>query len=271
MKIWQVDFNRLPATQTNSSRQWELTICDRDSVYVARCDSSQANPQWLTTQFTIVAQHELPKKIQVFRPQALGLVTLAAESLGIAVEATRHTESLKIALSQRAKTIPHYNPLSLEKPPPQPLPENIRGDELNFASIAAGEILNLFSDRPIPIFDLPESWLPINMGVASDVMLPGIVVYGGKNSMGLALWLKRQNPVSLSYVATEVGKSGGLVLETGLVDRWIFNTFEGEKTIKVAEDYQQKKQASKGLHFLSIQPDNSGMTHTGFWLLKDEL
>lgn len=270
MKIWQVDFNRLPDMQTNSSRQWELTICELDRVYAARCESSQANPQWLATQFTIVARDELPKKIQVFRPQAWGLVTLAAENLGIAVEATRHTETLKIALSQRAKTTPNYNPLALEKPPPQPLPENIRGDELNFASIAAGEIVNLFSDRPIPVLDVPETFLPLNLGVASDVLLPGIVVYGGRNSMILAGWLKGQNPVSLNYVATEVGKSGGLLLETGLVDRWIFNTFAGEKIVRVAEDYQQKKRESKGLHFLLIQPDNSGMTYTGFWLLKDE-
>ncbi|MGV2829549.1 Tab2 family RNA-binding protein [Myxosarcina sp. GI1(2024)] len=270
MKIWQVDFNHLPITQTSSSRQWELLICDRDRVYSANCDSSQANSQWLAAQFKIVAQNELPDLIQVFRPQALGLIGLAAEELGIAVEATRHTETLKIALAQRAKTIPNYHPLALEKPPPQPLPENIRGEELNFASIAAGEIINLFGERPIPILDLPEAFLPINMGVASNVPLPGIVVYGGKNSMVLASWLQRQNPVSLNYVATEVGKSGGLVLETGLVDRWIFNTFEGENTIRVAEDYQQKKRASKGLHFLLIQPDNSGMTYTGFWLLKDE-
>ncbi len=270
MKIWQVDFNHLPATKNNLSRQWELVICDRDTVYSARCDSEWANSQWLETQFTTVAQNELPKKIQVFRPQALGLITLAAEKLGITVEATRHTETLKIALTQRAKSIPNYNPLALEKPPPQPLPESIRGDELNFANIAAGEIVSLFGDRPIPILDLPETFLPINMRVASNIMIPGIVVYGGKNSMVLARWLQQQQPVSLDYVTTEVGKSGGLVLETGLVDRWIFNTFAGENTIRVAEDYQQKKQISKGLHFLLIQPDDSGMTYTGFWLLKNE-
>lgn len=269
MKIWQVDFNRLPAIGHDLSR-WELLICDRDNVYTASCDASQANSQWIKTQFTTVAQNQLPQKILVFRPQAFGLISLAAKRLGIAVEATRHTETLKIALAQRAKDIPNYNPLALEKPPPQPLPENILGKELNFASIAAGEIVNLFGDRPIPILNLPQAFLPVNLGVASNVMLPGIVVYGGKNSLVLARWLQQQQPVSIDYVATEIGKSGGLVLETGLIDRWIFNTFTGENTVRVAADYQQKKQASKGLHFLLIQPDNSGMTYTGFWLLKND-
>ncbi|TVQ65436.1 MAG: DUF1092 family protein, partial [Spirulina sp. DLM2.Bin59] len=31
----------------------------------------------------------------------------------------------------------------------------------------------------------------------------------------------------------------------------------------------QQRQASRGLHFLLIQPDDSAITFTGFWLLAD--
>lgn len=279
MTIWQVDFYHLPSQQTQLPRQWELVICpgDREAyskgnrlfVYTAQCDSRDANPQWLAQQLTIAAQKgQLPTKIQVFRPQALSLLTLAAQQLNIPIEATRHTQTLKQELKQRAsKYYPNYEPLKIEQPPPQALPENIWGEEWTFASIEAGEISELFSDRPIPIKDLPTQFLPLNLGIASEIAIPGVVVYGGRKSLILARWLEQQQPVCLTYMPTEVGQSGGLILETGLVDRWIFNTFSDPEFASVAADYEQKKQVSKGLHFLLIQPDNSGMTYTGFWLL----
>ena len=88
--------------------------------------------------------------------------------------------------------------------------------------------------------------------------------------MQIAQWLVEEKPVSLNYIPTEIGKSGGLVLESGLVDRWIFATFESSAVAQAAKAYEQAKQQSNQLHFLLLQPDDSGMTHTGFWLLKDE-
>ncbi|MGB3692248.1 MAG: Tab2 family RNA-binding protein, partial [Spirulinaceae cyanobacterium] len=61
--------------------------------------------------------------------------------------------------------------------------------------------------------------------------------------------------------------SGGLILAGGLVDRWIVATFEDEEVARAAKAYEERKQASQGLHFLLIQPDDSGMTTSGFWLL----
>ena len=273
MKKWQVDFYHFPS----SPRQWELVICDRNAkmIYIANCSSSQANSEWLEQQLMTAAKRELPNIIQVFRPQTLGLLTVAAERLGILIEATRHTPDLKNIVYQRGlentstKNIPNYNALAIDRPPPQALPENLWGEEWQIANIAAGEIVDLFSDRPLPIKDLPEEFYPLNLGLASNVPIPGIVVYGGRNSLVLARWLEQQKPVFLKYIPTEVGQSGGLILETGLINRWIFNTFESNNAAKIAEDYEQKKQQSKGLRFLLIQPDNSGMTYTGFWLLKE--
>jgi hypothetical protein len=273
MKIWQVDFYHFPSPKSNDSKKWKLVICDRDTTftYNAECDSSQANVQWLEQQLISAAQDQLPSKLQIFRPQALNLLALAAEKLKIPVEATRHTEKLKNELKRQDKLInPNYNPLAIDKPPPQPLPENIWGDQWQIAHISAGDIINLFSDRPMPIKHIPEDFLPINLGIASTIPLPGIVVYGGKKSMILARWLAEKQPVFLNYIPTEVGRSGGFILETGLADRWVFNTFESPQAASVAQDYEQKKQASQGLHFLLIQPDDSGMTYTGFWLLKQE-
>ncbi|MEY2832402.1 MAG: hypothetical protein RLZZ574_1660, partial [Cyanobacteriota bacterium] len=45
-------------------------------------------------------------------------------------------------------------------------------------------------------------------------------------------------------------------------------TFESQQAEEIARKYEQNKQVSKGLHFLLIQPDDSGMTTTAFWLLR---
>ena len=275
MKIWQIDFYYFPWLETTGQKQWKLIICDRTGlVYEAECEQAQANAEWLIEQLRQAAGDKLPDTIQVFRPQALGLLSVAAAKLGIIIEGTRRTTALKKELTKQAsqyqQQIPNYNPTAIDKPPPEPLSEDLWGEEWNFASIAAGEIEQMFGDRPIPVLNLAKSLLPINLGISSSVFVPGVVIYGGRKSLQIALWLQQQQPVALNYIPTEVGKSGGLVLEVGLVDRWIFATFEDESVAKAALNYEQSKQPSQGLHFLLVQPDNSGMTYTGFWLLKNE-
>ncbi len=282
MNIWQADFYHLPSQPEKSDKQWELVICDANNInpdsypkqpiYTAQCSSKDANADWLEQQITAAAKGKLPEKIQIFRPQSLGLVTVAAEKLGVKIEVTRNTEILKQVLSNRYKQqFPNYNPLALDKPPPQALPENIWGEEWQIANIAAGQIVDLFRDRPLPICSLPEKFLPINLGIASDIFIPGIVVYGGRKSMQLARWIEQQIPAFINYIPTDVEQSGGFILETGLVDRWVFNTFESAQAASIAKGYEQKKQAAQGLHFLLIQPDDSGMTYTAFWLLKESI
>ena len=274
MTIWQADFYYHPtATEV---KQWELVICDSDSdlninikpIYIAQCSAVDANADWLKKQIELAAKDKTPNRIQVFRPQCLGLITTAAQRLGIPVEATRNTQVLKQVLVNKYQHNPNYNPIALEKGVPQALPENLWGDEWQIANIAAGQIIDLFSDRPIPIFSMPKEFYPLNLNLTSDLFIPGIVVYGGRKSMQLARWVEQQTPAFINYIPTEIAKSGGFILETGLVDRWVFNTFESSEAASIARKYEQNKKKCQGLHFLLIQPDDSGMTTTGFWLLR---
>lgn len=276
MKIWQSDLLRFSAS-TKEKNRWLLLICDRDGtmIHEAQCPQNEVNGQWLKTQLQQATQTQIPDKIQVFRPQIVGLFTIATESLNIPLEITRRTPAIKEKLRQYTETnlsvISSRNYLSLDRPPPQNLPENIWGENWSIVSILAGEIVNFVTDRPIPFRDLPESLLTTNAKLDPTTKVPGIVIYGGKKSPLIARWLTKEQPVALNYIPTEIGKSGGLVLESGLVDRWIFATFESVAVAQAAKAYEQNKQFSQGLHFLLLQPDDSGMTYTGFWLLKDEL
>lgn len=278
MTIWQADFYRRPLENEDGQRLWELVVCTPDGNFVcdAQCPQSEANSDWLVTQFQAFSEGERPDLIQVFRPQALTLIATAAQKLGIRVEATRHTETLKQELRARAAqygnfenhTGEAFDPVSLEKPPPQGLPEKLWGEQWRFATIAAPEI-KLMRDRPIPILEMPEALMPMSLKLASTTKIPGIVIYGGKQSMRLARWLEQAKPVALNYIPTTAGVSGGLVLEAGLVDRWIVATFEDREVAKAAQLYEQRQQETEGLHFLLVQPDESGMTYSGFWLLRE--
>ncbi len=260
--FWQADFYRRSQPDKSEQVLWDLSICDSslEFKYEATCLQSEANSSWVASQIKQAASDNLPLGIQVFRPQCLSLIEQAGMSLGIKVEATRRTTALKKWLEQKQQFT------TLDKPPPTPLSENVWGEQWSFAALSAGNITDFVSERPIPILETPSFLLPINLGLASTVPIPGVVIYGGRKSMFLARWLKESRPVALNYIA---GAPDGLVLEAGLVDRWIVATFEDEEVSQAAKVYQQRKQKTQGLHFLLVQPDDSGMTYTGFWLLQE--
>lgn len=150
--------------------------------------------------------------------------------------------------------------------PPVPVPEALWGDRWRFASLAAGEFLEMFADRPIPVMQLPEALDPLKLGLASSQMIPGVVIDGGRKSMLLVRWLVDAKPIALNYVP---GELDGLILRAGERDRYIVSTVQDVEVRSAGETFMQRKQAAKGLHFLLVQPDDSGMTYTGLWLLQD--
>lgn len=271
-RVWQVDFYRRPLKDEKGQQLWELLICDstRSFTYEALCPQSEANTSWLVFQLQQAAGDRKPDVIQVFRPQSLSLIEAAGKTLGIAVEPTRRIHTLKQWLQERtsqySQTGEAYNPLALDKPPPVPLTEKLWGEQWRFATLPAGDIEEVFADRPIPILEMPKFLLPIQVGLASTLPVPGVVIDGGRQSMRLARWLQDTQPVALNYIP---GEPAGLILEAGLVDRWVVATFADREVEAAATVYEQRKQQSQGLHFLLVQPDDSGMTYSGFWLLRE--
>lgn len=277
MRIWQADFYRRPLKDETGQPLWELLLCDArgDRLLVVNCPQSQANSTWLVNQLEPMILTQKPDVIQVFRPACLSLLEIAGQKLGLPVEGNARTMALKQWLGERVLIYPQmagytgeaYNPVAIDKPPPSPLPENLWGDRWRFGTLPAGDIEEVFSHRPIPILEMPSFLLPLNLGLASTVPISGVVIDGGRQSMGLARWLQDVKPLSLNYIK---GPTDGLILEAGLGDRWVVATFEDEEVAKAAQMFETRKQLAKSLHFLLVQPDNSGMTYTGFWLLGED-
>ena len=279
MNVWELDFYRRPLQDQAGNPLWELLVCDRvgDFQYTAFCPQAEASVDWLVEQLQrlVTRGHAVPDRLRIFRPQTFNLIESVGAQLGIAVEPTRRTPTLKRWLEERARQYPSlkgyngqsYQPLSLDKLPPVPLSETLWGDRWRFAALPSADLVDAFSDRMIPILDMPDVLLPLNLGLASTTPVPGVIIDGGRQAMRLALWLQQTQPVSLSYIP---GAPNGLILEAGLVDRWILTTFEDVEVATAGQEFERRKQMSRGLHFLLVQPDDSGITYSGFWLLKGE-
>jgi hypothetical protein len=153
--------------------------------------------------------------------------------------------------------------------PPQPIPDDLMAEQWQFATLSAIDLIESFQDRPIPIISFPDRLLPTSLGVGSQVAIPGVIFYGGKQSMRLARWLEEAQPVSLDYLGDEVENLGGLVLSARDRERWVMVTFKDGEVSQAARLYESRKQLAKGLHFLLVAPDDSGITYTGIWLLSD--
>ena len=280
MMIWQVDFYRRPLQDEQGNPLWELLACDAAHFAAqAYCPQPEVSADWLTQALQVFAQEAggLPDQIQVFRPQCLSLLETACLPLSVRVTPARDLPALKQLLQQRAKAYPKlpfyspppigqlYNPIALDQPPPLPLPENLWGERWQFAALPAGELAPAFQNRSIPALEMPESRLPLALKLPSDLPIPGVIIEAGRRSMILTRWLQQAKPHALSAIA---GEPDGLILEAGLVDRWVLTTFSDPEVSTAARSFQSRQQAALGLHFLLVQPDNSGMTYSGFWLLR---
>jgi hypothetical protein len=160
------------------------------------------------------------------------------------------------------------NPMPDMPAPPQPLPDELWGEEWRFASIPAGDLWEMFGDRPIPVLSMPDRLNPVNLGIASNAFIPGVIIYGGRQSMQLTFWLQGQNPQAVIYQETEKNLAGGLLLTGADTQRWVVMTFHDQAIATAGQRYYQRQQEAKGLHFLLVQPDDSDVTYSGLWILQ---
>lgn len=276
MTVWQVDCYRRPLQTATGELLWELLICTADSPwqYRATCPQSAVTPAWLLAELqTAIAQVGKPQELQVFRPQTLNLLEAIATQLDLTLTPTRHTPVLKQQLEQDARTYadhPDFNGdsidlLTIEQLAPNPIPDHVLGERWRFVGLSAGDFTEAFGDEPMPYLNLPDALMPLDLGLPSTTMIPGVVIYGGRRSLPLATWLQEVTPMSLSYIP---GEPDGLILSAGLCDRWVLATFDDASVRPAAQVFEERKARSQGIHFLLVQPDDSGMTSTGIWLLR---
>jgi len=271
MSIWEVDIYRRPRQDAAGNPLWELVVCDAAGELLLErlAPQSQVNAAWVQAELETLGEAVglRPQAIHCFRPQSCNLLEVVCQQLKLPLVATRQTPALKALLKERWQpTNGDYDPIALDRPAPVPMPEKLWGDRWRFGALAAGDLEMAFRDRPVPVLQLPEEFLPLGLGLASTLLIPGVVIEGGRQAMKLAGWLESVQPSSLHFIP---GAPDGLILEAGLVDRWVLATTEDSEVRSAGQTFEQRKRASLGVHFLLVQPDDSGMTFSGFWLLRE--
>ncbi|NJK29758.1 MAG: DUF1092 family protein [Acaryochloris sp. SU_5_25] len=276
-KVWQVDFDRRPLQDTEGYPLWELVVYDPQTQMACQrwCPEPDVSSLWLAAQLQELFMLMAPKPthLQVFRPRTLSILQEISERLGIILEAQRRTMGLKQVLQMRSQHYPQmseytgqaYDPLWVEQLPPQPLPEALWGEQWQFVTLAATELESGLLQRPIPLQDIPSQLLPSQLSLAVTTPVPGVLINGGRRSMQLAQWIQQRQPMTLTARRAELS---GLILAAGLNERYVLVTYDDPDMVLVAQKFEQDQHNSQGLHFLLIQPDDSGVTYTGLWLLS---
>lgn len=148
-------------------------------------------------------------------------------------------------------------------PPPQPLPESLWGETWKFVTLSVADLEQGLLQRPIPIMGVAGH--PSELGMAPSDRIPGVIIEAGRRSLKLAQWIQGQQP---RYLASVIADLNGLLLNTADQQRWILMTYQDAEMAEAAKTFEAQKLQVKGLHFLLIQPDDSGMTHSGVWVLQ---
>jgi RNA-binding protein Tab2/Atab2 len=149
-------------------------------------------------------------------------------------------------------------------PVPQPMPENLWGDRWQFVRLTAEDLEFRLLERSIPLREVSPLARPSEQAIVPNALIPGVVIEAGKQAMQLARWVAAQQPESLEAVNRELG---ALMLNTKR-DRWIMATYQDEAVKEAAENFEALKRENSGIHFLLIQPDDTGTTHSGLWILR---
>jgi RNA-binding protein Tab2/Atab2 len=145
---------------------------------------------------------------------------------------------------------------------PQPLPDHLWGERWQFVGLPAQALEEQLLSRPIPHRFVAN--VPSQCGLPPDTLIPGIMIEAGRQSMRLARWIAEASPLKVTAMSRELG---AVMLTTQVGIQWILTTYSDPEVHQAGKTFEQRKQTTQGLHFLLIQPDDSGVTYSGLWVL----
>jgi len=272
---WELDFYSRPVQGADGKKLWELLVTDAAGTFqhVEAVPSNCVNSRELRArvQRLIDASAVKPKTVRFFRAQMKNMINIALSELpGVECKPSRVTYRLNEWLEAReAEVYPSMPGYRKPRPEAQPiklpvkLPEQLRGEQYAFVTLPYAEFAEggSISDENIgfgALAPLPASGLP------PDTMVPGLAIFS-KRSTAIAAWL---TGVDLAFV-NAVLESREILLEVGLDTQYLLARMRTIGQTGEAQQYEEQKLRTRGLHFLSVQQGPESEQPDGFWLLKD--
>lgn len=284
---WELDFYSRPILEADGRKRWELLICSSADPLQGGCDlelggfrwqqdcpADSVNSIWLRQAIeTALAEAQLqgwqpPRRLRCWRGSMRTMVQRAAEGLGLELVPSRRCYQLVEWLQERQRSVypnqPGYLAGPLAPPPqairpvPVPLPEALRGDSWDWATLTAGALAEA-AEWPIGFAGL----LPLSAALPPETPVPGIRLFSRSRALAIAGWLAGLEPVRLEIDANQ------LILEAGLEDRWLLATLNPDEAAAASAAFATAREQAGGLQFIAVVTGPEAERLEGFWLLRD--
>ena len=272
---WQLDFYSRPVQGADGKKLWELLVTDETGAFkhVEAVPSNCVNSRELRSRVQrLIDEAEVrPSSIRFFRAQMKNMISIALNELpDVQCKPSRVTYALYDWIEERERTVYPSMP-GYRKPRPDPaglklpvkLPEQLRGEQYAVATLPYAEFIpggSITEDNigfgalcPLPAMELEP-----------DNMVAGVVIFS-RRSKAIAAWL---TGLDLAFVSA-VLESRELHIEVGLDTQYLLARMRTPIQTAEAETFEERKRATGGLHFLSIQSGPEAEQPDGFWLLRD--
>lgn len=292
--IWELDFYSRPVLDENQKKIWELLICncpDRSSQqfrWVKECNAQEVTSGWLAAELNLAIAHNAslgnlnPQKVRFFRPSMTNIITRGCKQAELMPQPSRRLFTLSSWLQERMdKEYPQRQ--GFIAPDLQPLPLKI-GNQMPVAKPAPDALMGeswLVAALKISDFESAAEWSMdfgelFDLNQSGDISNPNTLISGliitSSRALALAAWMSGVDPVSLKFEPKE--QKIQLILEAGEETRWILTTLntanpKDQTAIAQAQNFEQGKLISNGIHFIAIQTSLEVEHFAGFWLLQE--
>lgn len=278
---WEIDFCSRPILDERGKRVWELLVCDSSLRlrYSEFFSSNRINSATLKEALLRIVDEygcPMPQKIRFFRSQMQTIISKACAELDVQPVPSQRCVTLMRWLESRLEDVYAREPgfqvnapplLQLEVPPPQDLPDKMRGEKWAFVQLPLSGIVDEMARvRGGEMFGSTLNLDAIGLAtLPPDTMIPGVAVASSR-ATPLAAWTS-----ALELAALRVDREKAcLVLATGVSDSWRYAFYRRSQAADAeAAAWEDAKSSCQGLHFLAVQHDLEEEECTGFWLLQD--
>jgi len=271
---WELDFYSRPVQGPDGKKLWELLVTDDAGSFkhAEAVPSNCVNSRELRTrvQRLVDGADVKPENIRFFRKQMKNMISIALGDLPeVRCVPSRATYQLYSWLEEREREV--YPGMSGYRAPrpeapgiklPVRLPEQLRGEKYAFVTLPYAEFaegaINAENIGFGALCPLPRTGLP------ADALVHGLVIFS-KRSAAIAAWL---TGIDLVFVKASL-ESREVLLEVGLDTQYLLARIKDPQQALEAQLFEEGKESTEGLHFLSIQSGPEADAPDGFWLLKD--
>ncbi|MBO8204105.1 Tab2 family RNA-binding protein [Prochlorococcus marinus] len=279
---WELDFYSRPILEANGKKRWELIICSTkryktEDIFLwnKKCPANEVNSVWLTkalTEAICEAKKQgwaKPSIVRFWRSSMKSIIKKSLEAIRIEPLVSRRTYNLFDRIEFLEKEIypkekgyvrgvlaPSFT--STMEPPPQPLPEAVRGDALTISEISIGELKSA-QNWPMEFGDI----FPIQQDLDDNDLVPGLRLFSKDRSLALSAWFSCLEPVKLTISKNQ------LILEASENDKWLVTDLPEKDANILSTKFLENKKNSFGYQFISIQSTPYIEKFAGFWILRD--